>query len=85
MNFLSLGKEKLMSNRITPKELEALADHAAMTTGLDITVSNAPHYGGWAIYINNGSTKIMERDTAKACRGFLNGILFKPKYPKENL
>jgi len=60
----------------TKTTLESLALIASNETGLDIQVNNAPHYGGWNVTINKGSTIIMHRSNAMACKGFLNGISF---------
>jgi|TARA_R110000765_G_scaffold11813_1_gene37198 hypothetical protein len=65
-----------MANRITPTQLEKLADLVSAETGLDISICNAPHYGGWGVYINGGSTKVMQRSTPAACKSFLEGISF---------
>jgi hypothetical protein len=65
-----------MAERITPTQLWRLAEIASNETGLDVWVNNAPHYGGWVVTINKGSTIIMQRDTPKACKAFLNGISF---------
>jgi len=67
-----------MANRTTTTttQLENLALIASNETGLDIQVNNAPQYGGWNVTINKGSTIIMHRSNAMACKGFLNGISF---------
>ena len=65
-----------MSNRITKSRLESLAARASEIVGKEITLSNAPHYGGWAVETNQGSRRIMERRDAKACEAFLLGILY---------
>ena len=64
-----------MSNRITKSRLEYLAAQASDVIGKEITLCNAPHYGGWAVEINQGSRRIMERKSAQACEAFLQGIL----------
>ena len=65
-----------MNNRITKTRLESLAAQASEVIGKEITLCNAPHYGGWAVEINQGSTRIMERKSAQACESFLQGILY---------
>jgi len=70
-------ENETMANRTTTTtQLESLAVIASNETGLDIQVNNAPQYGGWNITINKGSTIIMHRSNAMACKGFLNGISF---------
>ena len=65
-----------MAKRITKKRLEWLADIASCEMGQEITVCNAPHYGGWAVEINKGSRRILERTTAAACQAFLEGLIY---------
>ena len=65
-----------MATRITKKRLEWLAGIASCEMGQEITVCNAPHYGGWAVEINNGSRKILQRTTAAACQAFLEGLIY---------
>ena len=65
-----------MNNRITKARLESLAAQASEIIGKEITLCNAPHYGGWAIETNKGSRRIMERKSAQACESFLQGILY---------
>ena len=65
-----------MATRITKKHLEWLADIASCEMGQEITVCNAPHYGGWAVEINKGSRRILERTTPAACQAFLEGLIY---------
>ena len=65
-----------MNNRITKTRLESLAAQASEVIGKEITLCNAPHYGGWAVETNQGSLRIMERKGAQACEAFLQGILY---------
>lgn len=65
-----------MASRITKKRLESLAAQASEVVGKEITLCNAPHYGGWAVETNQGSRRIMERKSAQACESFLQGILY---------
>ena len=65
-----------MNNRITKARLESLAAQASEIIGKEITLGNAPHYGGWAVETNQGSCRIMERKSAQACESFLQGILY---------
>jgi len=65
-----------MTNRITKSRLESRAAQASETIGKEITLCNAPHYGGWAVETNQGSRRIMERKSAQACESFLQGILY---------
>ena len=65
-----------MTNRITKARLESLATQASEIIGKEITLCNAPHYGGWAVETNQGSHRIMERKSAQACESFLQGILY---------
>lgn len=62
--------------RITKARLNLLAAQASQVIGKEITLCNAPHYGGWAIETNSGSMRIMERKNAQACESFLQGILY---------
>ena len=64
-----------MNNRITKSRLEWLAAQASEVIGKEITLCNAPHYGGWAVETDHGSRRIMERKSAQACEAFLQGIL----------
>jgi len=65
-----------MTNRITKIQLESLAAQASEIIGKEITLCNAPHYGGWAVKTNQGSCCIMKRKSAQACESFLQGILY---------
>lgn len=65
-----------MNNRITKARLESLAAQASEVIGKQITLCNAPHYGGWAVETNAGSVRIMDRKAAQACEAFLQGILY---------
>jgi len=65
-----------MTNRITKARLEYLASQASEVIGKEITLCNAPHYGGWAVETNQGSARIMQRKSAQACESFLQGILY---------
>jgi hypothetical protein len=62
--------------RITKKHLEWLAGIASVEIGQEITLCNAPHYGGWAVEIKNGSRRIMARKSAQACEAFLEGLIY---------
>ncbi len=64
-----------MNSRITKKRLEMLAAQASEILGKELTLCNAPHYGGWAIETNNGSRRVMERKSAQACEAFLQGVI----------
>jgi len=57
-----------MTNRITKPRLESLAAQASEIIGKEITLCNAPHYGGWAVETNQGSRRIMERKSAQVKR-----------------
>lgn len=63
-------------SRITKARLNSLAAQASQVIGKEITLCNAPHYGGWAVETNAGSMRIMERKSAQACESFLQGILY---------
>ena len=65
-----------MTNRITKSRLESLAAEASEIIGKEITLCNAPVYGGWAVETNQGSRRIMGRKSAQACESFLQGILY---------
>lgn len=65
-----------MATRITKARLEYLAGQASDILGKELTLCNAPHYGGWAVETNNGSRKVMERKSAQACEAFLQGIIY---------
>ena len=64
-----------MAQRITKKRLEYLAAQASECLKTELTLSNVPHYGGWAIEINNGSRRLTQRKSAEACEAFLEGVI----------
>ena len=64
-----------MATRITKARLEYLAGQASHLIGKELTLCNAPHYGGWAIETNKGSRRLMERKSAQACEAFLQGVI----------
>ena len=64
-----------MAQRIKKSHLEALAAQASECLKTELTLCNAPHYGGWVIETNNGSRRIMERKSAQACEAFLQGVI----------
>lgn len=61
--------------RVTKRRLEVRLWRINRRLGTDYWLDNAPHYGGWQMTANKGSTIIQHRIPPKQMLNYLEGML----------
>lgn len=61
--------------RVTKHMLENRLARINRRLGTDYWLNNAPHYGGWQLTMDKGSTIIQHRLSPKEMLAYLDGVL----------
>lgn len=61
--------------RVTKHMLENRLARINRRLGTDYWLNNAPHYGGWQLTMNKGSTIIQNRLAPREMLSYLDGVL----------
>jgi len=60
--------------RTTKKDLHIALANANDILNCKFDLNNAPHYGGWQLTVNNGSSIVKHRVPAKEMLAYLEGM-----------
>ena len=61
--------------RVTKRMLEVRLGRINRRLGTDYWLNNAPHYGGWQLTCNKGSTIIQHRLPPREMLAYLDGLI----------